>query len=297
MPDDATPPEDRRPAIGSVDAPHSEVADLETARRVRALREQAQQHDTRLTSLNEELGTLTEQLGVLTEQVGQLGLLTRQVRQTNDRHMALAAAVSEDLAPRLDVLHQLVTDEVARLRGEVDALLADRKEQKKNKNEPVDWAALTAEQAAVQWPILARWVGDVLVPRYALTRDDLPDCWALHVPVVAELSWLRSAYVEAYLKDSAPSLAADWHVESRPAVLTRIRELIKPDECPPGKHAPARATPVQVQSRNGTLPRTEPADPDCWWPFYDRAYHLDLAVRRTRDAAGSLDWSPAHAGA
>jgi hypothetical protein len=76
MPDDATPPEDRRPANGSADTPHSEVADLETARRVRALREQAQQHDTRLTYLNEELGTLTEQLGVLTEQVGQLGLLS-----------------------------------------------------------------------------------------------------------------------------------------------------------------------------------------------------------------------------
>ena len=37
--------------------------------------------------------------------------------------------------------------------------------------------------------LLARWVGETLVPRYELTRNELPDCWALHPPVVAELSW------------------------------------------------------------------------------------------------------------
>ena len=83
----------------------------------------------------------------------------------------------------------------------------------------------------------------MLVPRYELTRDELPDCWALHPPVVAELSWLRTAYVQAYLTRSTPQLGADWHTRWRPAVLTRIRELIKPDECSPGKHAPRRGTP------------------------------------------------------
>jgi hypothetical protein len=38
----------------------------------------------------------------------------------------------------------------------------------------------------------------VLVPWYELTRDELPDCWALHAPVVVELSWLRTTYVQAY---------------------------------------------------------------------------------------------------
>ena len=160
-------------------------------------------------------------------------------------------------------------------------------------NPPVDWAALSAEQAAAQWPILARWVGDVLVPRYELTRDELPDCWALHPPVVAELSWLRTAYVQAYLTGSPPQLSADWHTRWRPAVLTRIRELIKPDECSPGKHAPRRGTPIELAAQNGALPRTQLAEPPCWWPFYDRAFHLDLAVRRARAAAGELNWSPA----
>ena len=143
----------------------------------------------------------------------------------------------------------MLTEELGQLRGDVDVLLTERKERDKTKNAPVDWAALTEEQAAVQWPILARWVGEVLVPRYELTRDELPDCWALHPPVVAELSWLRTAYVQAYLTRSPPQLSADWHTRWRPAVLTRIRELIKPDECAPGKHAPRRGTPVEAWRR------------------------------------------------
>jgi hypothetical protein len=100
--------------------------------------------------------------------------------------------VSEDLAPWVKALQQLVTEEFGRLRSEIDVLLAERQEQNKTKNPPVDWAALSEEQAAEQWPILARWVGETLVPRYELTRNELPDCWALHPPVVAELSWLRA---------------------------------------------------------------------------------------------------------
>ncbi len=140
--------------------------------------------------------------------------------------------------------------------------------------------------------------GEVLVPRYELTRDELPDCWALHLPAVAEMSWLRTAYVQAYLSRSAPQLAADWHIRWRPVVLSRIREVIKPEECSPGRHAPPRVKPVEAPARdgvNGALPRGQPAAPMFWWPFYDRAVHLDLAARRARAAAGDLDWSPAAA--
>ena len=31
--------------------------------------------------------------------------------------------------------------------------------------------------------------------------------------------------------------------------------------------------------------------------LYDRAFHLDLALRRARAAAGELNWSPAQASA
>jgi hypothetical protein len=247
---------------------------LVNARRIRELRETTRQHGEQLVAIGKQLNALTEQVGQITT-----------------RHTDLAAAVSEDLAPRVGALHQLVTEELGRLRGDVDVLLAERKEWDKTKNAPVDWAALTEQQAAAQWPILARWVGEVLVPRYELTRDDLPDCWALHPPVVAELSWLRTAYVQAHLSRSPPQLSADWHTRWRPAVLTRIRELIKPDECSPGKHAPRRGTPIDLAAQNGALPRTQLAEPTCWWPFYDRAYHLDLARRRARAAAAEFDWS------
>jgi hypothetical protein len=273
---DATPPPPRAAALRA----GGEAEALVTARKIRELRETTSEH-------GEQLVAIVKQLGALAEQVGQI----------TARHTDLAAAVSEDLAPRVGALQQLVTEELGRLRSDLDVLLAERKERDKTKNAPVDWATLTEEQAAAQWPILARWVGEVLVPRYELTRDDLPDCWALHPPVVAELSWLRTAYVQAYLSRSPPQLSADWHTRWLPAVLTRIRELIKPDECSPGKHAPRRGTPIDLAAQNGVLPRTQLAEPTCWWPFYDRAFHLDLAVRRARAALGELGWSPAQASA
>jgi hypothetical protein len=290
--DEATPPPRRPPGDGpgageSATAPHlgDDSEAQVTARRLRELqkttgqlRETTEHHGEQLASVGEQLRELGEQLG-----------------QATARHADLAAAVSEDLAPRVGGLHEVLTEELCQLRGDVDVLLAERKEREKTKNVPVDWAALTAEQAAVQWPVLARWIGEVLVPRYEVTRDELPDCWALHPPVVAELSWLRTAYVQAYLSRSPPQMAADWHTRWRPAVLTRIRDVVNVHECAPGKHAPRRGTTVEADAQNGTLPRTQLAEPQCWWAFYHRAYHLDLAVRRTRATAADMDWSPASA--
>ena len=236
-----------------------------------------------------ELRTTIEQLAA------QLAAITTQLTETGRLHADLAAAVSEDLAPRVDVLQKLTNAQFGRLRREVDVLLSERRQREKVKNPPINWASLTAAQAAAQWPILARWIGEVLVPRYDLTRDELPDCWALHPAIVAELSWLRTAYVAAYLTRAAPSLAADWHTRWRPAVLARIRELINPEECLPGRHAPRRGKPLQVPAQVAPLSRTHLAEPSCWWPFYERAYKLDLAWRRSRAADGELDWSPATA--
>jgi hypothetical protein len=290
--DETTPPSTGPGGTGGDGAatapPTGEDAEAQvTARRLRELqkttghlREATEQHGEQLASVGEQLQELGE-----------------QVAQTSARHTDLAAAVSEDLAPRVSGLKQVFTEELGQLRGDVDVLLNERKEREKTKNAPVDWAALTAEQAAVQWPVLARWVGGVLVARYEVTRDELPDCWALHLPVVAELSWLRTAYVQAYLSRSPPQMAADWHTRWRPAVLTRIRDVVNVHECVPGKHVPRRGMTVEAAAPNGTMPRTQLAEPQFWWAFYDHAYHLDLAARRTRAAAGAVDWSPAEANA
>lgn len=276
---------DARPPRGSVGGPSSDDAAAEaivTGRRIRELRETTGRHQELLGQQGERLASIVEQLREFREQLHLIGV----------RHADLAAAVSEDLALKVAGLQQVLTEELGQLRGDVDVLLSERAQREKTKNAPVDWASLTEEQAAAQWPILARWVGEVLVPRYEVTRDELPDCWALHPPVVVELSWLRTAHVAAYLTRSSPQLAADWHTRWRPAVLARIREGISPEECSPGRHAPRRGTALEVATQNGALPRTQLAEPQCWWPFYDHAYRADLAMRRARAAAGEFEWSP-----
>ena len=109
----------------------SEAEALVTARKIRELRETTGQHGEQLVAIVEQLSALIEQVGRITA-----------------RHTDLAAAVSEDLAPRVGALQQLVTEELGRLRGELEVLLAERQERDKTKNAPVDWATLTAEQAA-----------------------------------------------------------------------------------------------------------------------------------------------------
>ena len=191
--------------------------------------------------------------------------------------------MSEDLAPRVSGLQQVVTEEFGQLRGESTCCCPSVRSGTKTKNPPVDWAALTAEQAAVQWPILARWVGEVLVPRYELTRDELPDCWALHPPVVAELSWLRTAYVQAYLTQvPAPAGRGLAHPVAAGGADPDPGAGQRPTSAFPVSTRRGAARPSSWRRQNGALPRTQLAEPQCWWPFYDRAYHLDLALRRAR---------------
>ena len=64
------------------------------------------------------------------------------------------------------------------------------------------------------------------------------------------------------------------------------KSMDTPDET----RSPDKTTTAVVP--NGALPRTQLAEPTCWWPFYDRAFHLALAIRRARAGAGELNWSP-----
>jgi len=64
---------------------------------------------------------------------------------------------------------------------------------------------------------------------HEITRDELPDCWALHGPAVIELLWLRSAHVQAYIPGAAPHVAGKWHPRWRPGVITRLPVMI--DAC------------------------------------------------------------------
>lgn len=222
--------------------------------------------------------------------------LDRSIEEIRTRHADLAVTVSERIAPELDNLAKSVASELQQLRDAVGELLAV---QQKTENPPVDWADLDAEEAEQQWPILARWIGEVFVPVYEITRDQLPDCWPLHFPAVIELSWLRSAHVQSYLSGTHPHITAEWHSRWRPTVLTRIPEIIpvnsSEDACAPGKHhgqalTDAARTPP---TPGGVPPRRMLASPEHWWPAYQLAVHHDLDRRRRRAAAMEQDWLPA----
>lgn len=240
---------------------------------------------TVITARVRELRATTDRLAA------QLDSVVDQLAEDGRRLAELATAVPEDLPSRVSGLQHVITEEVGRLRGEVDLLLAESRKHGQPSTTLVNWPELAEDAAAGQWAVLARWLGEVLVPTYELTRDELPDCWALHPAVVVELSWLRTAYVQAYLPGAASTLIADWHSRWRPAVLSRVHALTR--ECAPGRHVARRGPVVTVDGVDGIgTPRTQPAEPRCWWSFYARGVAEDLARRRARTRAAETTWNP-----
>jgi hypothetical protein len=218
--------------------------------------------------------------------------LAGRVEEFTGHHNDLAAVVSEQIAPELAALRQFTTEELNRQAGQLDEVLTTLR---REANAPVNWPALTAEQARAQWPILAGWIAEVLVPWYEITRDELPDCWALHRPALVELSWLRSAHVQAYLRSSAPSVAGEWHLRWRPAVIERLSKVIDRHLCRPGEHLVS-----EDQSQRQTPPPPSPvrpgeavrrpvpagrqlALPEHWNANYTAAVDADLAWRVQRE--------------
>lgn len=209
-------------------------------------------------------------------------------------------AAHDALEARLGVITDTLEDHAASLRR----VLA---RQQRNRNPAVDWPALTAEQAAAEWPRLAQWIDEVFVPWGEITRDALPDCWALHRPVVVQLSWLRSAHVQAYLPAAEPAVAGDWHIRWSPAVLAVIKTVIESKWCRPGEHmitveesnarrrAAARANPTPPPPPTGggggaeQLGRMQLAECEYWQAFYLQAVDADLAWRTARHKQHLLD--------
>jgi hypothetical protein len=123
--------------------------------------------------------------------------------------------------------------EVARLGERVDALSAPDDGQSLA---PTDWPSLSAAEAEQEWQALAAWVAEVLGPFYEITRGQLPDCWPLHRPAVAELVWLRRCYVAAHRPDALATAAGEWHTRWRRDALANIADAIPTKWCRPGAH-------------------------------------------------------------
>ncbi len=249
------------------------------------------------------------------------GLPELQVRigRAERAHAALVETVGQ-LGPGLDALRSDTENAFAEARRVTDQALEDGfrtvdatleehqtaiqrilRRQEANRNQPVNWPALTAVQAARHWTRLADWIDEVFVPWGEITRDMLPDCWALHRPVVVQLSWLRSAHVQAYIPVSEPSVAGDWHIRWSPAVLEKIKTVIDSKYCRPGEHmitveesnarrrAAAQTNPPPTAragagaGRTENLGRMQLAEREYWQAFLIQARDQDLAWRRARD--------------
>jgi len=159
---------------------------------------------------------------------------------------------------------------------------------------PPCWASMSAERAAVEWDALADWLEHTFVPWYDITRNQLPDCWALHRPAVIELSWLHHTHRAAHQPDALPHLLAQWHTEWKPAVLQSITDAIPrrgSRTCTPGYHLAsdtdrtisrgrtAASAGRDVERALRVSPAEQPAERQYWNPHFNHAREMDLARR------------------
>lgn len=214
---------------------------------------------------------------------------------------ALAAHLRR-LADRVDDLESHCSELTAAVADSVLPQLAEHTTQvqqllvsvKRDGERPVDWPAMDAERASTEWGNLADWIAHTLVPWYEITRDQLPDCWALHRPAVIQLAWLYDTYKAAHRPGAAPHLAAEWHTRWKPAALRAIHDAIPrrgTRTCGPGHHLtneteriPRRPTslPPPAAEPSATVPTDQLAEGHHWQPFYVQAVTSDLAIRREK---------------
>jgi hypothetical protein len=170
--------------------------------------------------------------------VAQLGRDLSELRTTHDedtRNCRESIGLLAEIMPRLGQVETDLAEEVLPGLSEVVSAVAELT-RVDAKFRQVHWPSLTAEEAPGQWRLLVDWAEEILAGWYRLTRAQLPDCWALHRPVVVELSWLRIGYLAAYSPKAAPHLAAEWNTRWRRDVLTNIAAAISTDWCRPGEH-------------------------------------------------------------
>lgn len=238
------------------------------------------------------------------------GTVTTRLAQL-DTNLSECAGLLAEALPRLDDLGEAV----AEMAGRVDKLAGRTSDTAAIL--PVCWPALSAEDAEAAWDGLADWIGDVLGPWYQVRRRQVPDCWALHRPVVLHLSWLHRAWLAAHTGPAAsPAAAAEWHARWLPAALDAIRTEApdhKPNDrnrghawadlCRPGHHHDPIPTsagtrhdndqyrdPLPHETNNPAHPipvkvENDPVDRRHWHHFWAHAVATDLAWRREREAA------------
>ena len=228
-----------------------------------------------------------------------LARLAAQVRTTHAATERRLDTVEANVAESADLLAQALP----RIDTALDQLAALAERLDDAPAAPVSWPSLTVDEAAAVWAQLADWTETVLVGWYRLTRAQLPDCWALHRPVLLQLTWLHTTYREAHTPGARAGLAADWHTRWLPAALAAIAAATGPapgataSGCRPGHHH----DPTSPHLADAyTAPSDEPADGrhlegrerllarrEFWQANYLTAVDLDRDEREHRTPLGA----------
>ncbi|KLN34201.1 hypothetical protein FB00_13605 [Cellulosimicrobium funkei] len=174
---------------------------------------------------------------------------------------------------------QLVTDEqFAAYEAELAADLDDAAGEF-GEVEPIDWQALTADEATAHWRALDRFV-TWLRNRYALPPTVVPPLWHRHPELVEELSALHTHRLECYAPGGSGSGPITWHADFADA-RERLREWVATSGTRLDRDRPSRAT---------SWPGEPPAEPGEEQPITDRKADFaafvadDLAARRATKA-------------
>lgn len=144
----------------------------------------------------------------------------------------------------------------------------------------VNWATLSAEQAATEWMVLDEWVY-WLRDNFGLTPQELPPLWHRHSELVWELSALHTSFQAAYAPTANPGASLVWMTTFGTA-RTRLKRWVQ--DCG------AELT-QDRETRHTTWPGEPPTPSPAVVAVTDRAADFriyvaqDIAARRAAQAA------------
>lgn len=105
----------------------------------------------------------------------------------------------------------------------------------------VNWRTISDHDRTDACAALADWVQNWLVPRYAVPRRLIPDCWYEHSAMVEELSAIHVAWLVAFDEADSGFGPIGWHERY---ALACTREAFK-EKCSEGhREIPARSMPT-----------------------------------------------------
>lgn len=198
--------------------------------------------------------TIRTQLVALTRELQRAQQKVSEVAQTATAAKDDAASANRGVSRLAEELVKLVRD--AEQAGGPDG---DDEEQVKKAPPGLTWLTVTnPDDAYDQIDGLADWLGTV----YSRWQDkQLPDCWAWHPAVVAELLALRDAWHAAISPEGgSSSKQMDWVDRYRPGTARRIERETK--DCSLDQHThdkPTAYRPPRVDGADMLAELTE------WW--------------------------------